>query len=367
VMLKLLLLEVFSNAAKYRQPESRIVVRVAVWPREESEEAREESEEARHVRPAYHSKVEGTLELVIESQDKLTAPSLTLEECARVFEHGFRAKNAQSTGTGVGLSTASKAAAALGGTLSMAVGQGPEGQNLTAVTFRVTTMKPETRAAAESSPPTSVPSEESAPCCAPTSEFVPATAAGAAIEEEATLGHATLPMALPPPADKPSLAKLRFLIADDSRMQLKLLAIILKQMCPQCKIVSVYNGEDALAKLAPKRSSFNPGRFDVLITDNDFGNGLLTGAEMVAQLTQLQAGSQVQPSCRLITVGCSASDGSLETLHHAGANLVWRKPIPDPGETATQLAWALARVRESRDVSCEVASAPACEAESSEK
>jgi len=323
VMLKLLLLELFANAVKYREPDSLIVVRVAVWPVGESKEAR------------HDYNVEGTLEITIESQDKLTAPSLTPEECARVFEHGFRGNNAQSTGSGVGLSTAAKAAAALGGTLSMAVGQSPDGNDLTAVTLRATMMKPDSRADAACAPLTSTPSEGFAPYRAPAPEFATATAADAAVEEEsAKVGQTAL------------CAKLRFLIADDSRMQLKLLAIILKQMCPLCKISSVLSGEDALAKLAPKGSRFNPLRYDVLITDNDYGNGLLTGVELVALVTQLRGGSAQQRSCGLITVGCSASASSLEAMHHAGADLLWRKPIPDSDFIARQLARAIACVRE---------------------
>jgi CheY-like chemotaxis protein len=121
---------------------------------------------------------------------------------------------------------------------------------------------------------------------------------------------------------------LKVLITDDIKMNRVMLTRRLKKgIAPNCVIVEACTGEEALEICANDR-------FDVIIVDQymEEAGGVMVGTDVVYAMRRMRIDS--------IIVGCSGNDLDRE-FTEAGANWVWKKPLPANAEIIAQLRLVL--------------------------
>ena len=132
---------------------------------------------------------------------------------------------------------------------------------------------------------------------------------------------------------------MKFLVADDVRMNLVMAEVMLRSATAgACRVVKVASGEEALAQLQQ-----HPRRFDVVMLDEDFGHGHLSGHEILAQMKGWLA---TQPTLTPpLFVNFSSRQSTPEyiaAMLRDGFDLVWPKcPLIAAEEAASQLKGAL--------------------------
>ena len=117
----------------------------------------------------------------------------------------------------------------------------------------------------------------------------------------------------------PLMEPLKILLVDDIKMnRMMLKRRFQKCIAPNCTIVEAATGEEALQICETET-------FDIVIMDQFMqeAGGVLVGTDVVIALRRSNIDS--------IVIGCSGNDLD-EKFHAAGAELVWKKPIP-PNET----------------------------------
>lgn len=122
---------------------------------------------------------------------------------------------------------------------------------------------------------------------------------------------------------------LRFLIIDDVKMnRMMLKRRIKKGIAPACTIMEACTGEEALEICGHER-------FDVIIVDQymEEAGGVMVGTDVVYAMRRMRIDS--------IIIGCSGNDLD-EEFGEAGANWVWKKPMPSNAEIIAHLRLALA-------------------------
>lgn len=123
---------------------------------------------------------------------------------------------------------------------------------------------------------------------------------------------------------------LRFLIIDDVKMnRMMLMRRIEKGIAPQCNISEARTGEEALEICGHEK-------FDVIIVDQymEEAGGVMVGTDVVYAMRRMRIDS--------IIIGCSGNDLD-EEFKDAGADWVWKKPMPTNREIIAHLRLALAR------------------------
>jgi CheY-like chemotaxis protein/two-component sensor histidine kinase len=121
---------------------------------------------------------------------------------------------------------------------------------------------------------------------------------------------------------------LKFLIVDDIKMNRMMLKRRLKKgIAPNCAIFEACTGEEAL-ELCGNDS------FDIIIVDQymEEAGGVMVGTDVVYAMRRMHIGS--------IIIGCSGNDLDIE-FKEAGADWVWKKPLPTNSEIVTHLRQAL--------------------------
>jgi len=283
---------------------------------------------------------------VLENEAPAGARRLSDEECARVFEEGYKGSNALPDSTGIGLATAARAAHAAAAQVFLSTREdGASGTIYMAYTvvFPVETIPPSALATYATAAPDLEVSGSTAgadpPAMSPAvSPRAPPTIALGIAPCTADAPMANEPTAHAPSPWQPLRDKLSFLLADDLKVNLKMLKITLTKACSKCRFTEVCSGEDALQRLES-----GDREYDVFVCDNQFGEGMLTGAETIARATAMIT-KLPRP---LLIVSCTAdTDASTRNeLHQVGARLVWPKPPPRPADIASQLAAELRAVR----------------------
>lgn len=122
---------------------------------------------------------------------------------------------------------------------------------------------------------------------------------------------------------------LKFLIIDDVKMnRMMLTRRIKKGIAPKCTIAEACTGEEAL-------EICGHDSFDVVIVDQymEEAGGVMVGTDVVYAMRRMRIDS--------IIIGCSGNDLDDE-FHEAGANWVWKKPMPSNTEIIAQIKLALA-------------------------
>ena len=122
------------------------------------------------------------------------------------------------------------------------------------------------------------------------------------------------------------------LIVDDVAMNRNLLRRrIQKKIAPNCIITEASTGEEAL-----RLTETGDTVFDVIIVDQymDRAGGILVGTQVIAKMRQSKLDSFI--------IGCSGND--LDSMfHEAGVDLVWKKPMPNDAQIASQFRTAMER------------------------
>ena len=309
-LLRVVLNETVSNGLKYRNPKTPIVVTVTFAL---------EGDEGEGGGGGGQGGQEGVLCMNVENQNAPGAVRLTDDECAKVLKRGYRGSNALGTSTGLGLSTATSAVAAAGGTLVLSTREDSFGLEYTASTARF--------------PATLPPPAEAAPDAA-----APAATA-AAVPAQGGASTAA------PTGVRPS--GLSFLVADDIALARLMMTIALKRICPDCTVQQASTAEQVLEmvmRTGAYRASEAPP-FDVLLLDGDYGEGSrLTGEDLFERIRAMHAVGEPMPglsSARrpilISTTADAASPSTVERVLACGADLVWGKPTPTHAEMAAQL------------------------------
>ena len=128
------------------------------------------------------------------------------------------------------------------------------------------------------------------------------------------------------PIDEP----ISILIVDDITMNRTMLRRRFEKcIAPNCTIYEATTGEESLTVCGQDIASF-----DVIIMDqymNESG-GVMVGTDAIIALRRMNVQSCI--------IGCSGNDLD-ERFHCAGANLIWKKPLPSNIEIIQQLRTAL--------------------------
>jgi signal transduction histidine kinase/CheY-like chemotaxis protein len=127
---------------------------------------------------------------------------------------------------------------------------------------------------------------------------------------------------------------LSILLVDDIGMNRAMLKRrLIKGIAPNCKVTEAVNGEQALA-LCEQQS------FDVIVMDQymEESGGVMVGTDAVIALRR----SKVQS----LIIGCSGNDVDAQ-FRAAGADLVWKKPMPSNEVMIQQIRQELRRRRQS--------------------
>jgi CheY-like chemotaxis protein len=103
-----------------------------------------------------------------------------------------------------------------------------------------------------------------------------------------------------------------------------------KCVAPNCTIQEAASGEEALQLCATGTTSHDKKSYDVVIMDQymEEAGGLLVGTDVIIAMRR----SKVQS----LIIGCSGNDLD-ELFQSAGADIVWKKPIPSNLEIIRQL------------------------------
>mmetsp|Transcript_13199 Transcript_13199/g.33826 ORF Transcript_13199/g.33826 Transcript_13199/m.33826 type:complete len:508 (+) Transcript_13199:96-1619(+) len=167
----------------------------------------------------------------------------------------------------------------------------------------------------------------------------------------------------PSPHGGDPLSGLSILIADDLKINRKLLIMRLQKICKDSNIQGVASGEEAVEVIAAATDPIGAcstlegevPAYDIVILDNDFGCGHAQGSEIVVQLRKWElertmatfnlSGRTVPPRRMLIVSWSSASSEASfrEEALKQGFDLVWSKgaTMPSEEELAEQLRMAL--------------------------
>lgn len=133
-------------------------------------------------------------------------------------------------------------------------------------------------------------------------------------------------------------APIRILIVDDLKMNRMMLSRRLRKgIAPNSSIVEASNGEEAL-KICGK------DHFDVIVVDQymEEAGGVMVGTDVVYAMRRMRIES--------IIIGCSGNDLEAE-FREAGANWVWKKPMPSNKEIIAQFRQALGNIPSTQDSS----------------
>lgn len=115
---------------------------------------------------------------------------------------------------------------------------------------------------------------------------------------------------------------IRILIVDDIQVNRTMLKRrFQKSIAPNCVISEAATGEEAL-KLCEDE------QFDVIVMDQYMAGGVMLGTDVVIVLRRNKVDA--------VVIGCSGNDLD-EPFFKAGANLVWKKPIPSNSEIIRSL------------------------------
>jgi nitrogen-specific signal transduction histidine kinase len=132
---------------------------------------------------------------------------------------------------------------------------------------------------------------------------------------------------------------IRILIVDDIKMNRTMLRRRFEKcIAPNCAIFEASTGEESLAVCGQDGTSF-----DVIIMDhymNEAG-GVMVGTDAIIALRKMNVQSYI--------IGCSGNDLE-ERFNAAGANFVWKKPLPSNIEIIQQLRIALSSRLTKNDV-----------------
>jgi CheY-like chemotaxis protein len=125
---------------------------------------------------------------------------------------------------------------------------------------------------------------------------------------------------------------LSILITNDIKMnRIMLRHRLQKCIAPNCIIQEAATGEEALQLCAANTTtSHDKKSFDVVIMDQymEEAGGLLVGTDVIISMRR----SKIQS----LIIGCSGNDLD-ESFQSAGADIVWKKPIPSNVEIIRQL------------------------------
>jgi CheY-like chemotaxis protein len=124
--------------------------------------------------------------------------------------------------------------------------------------------------------------------------------------------------------------KISFLIIDDVKMnRMMLKRRIMKSIAPNAIIKEASTGEEAL-EICGKEN------FDVIVVDQymEEAGGVMVGTDVVFAMRRMRILS--------IIIGCSGNDMD-EQFAEAGADWVWKKPMPSNSEIIAELKTAMAR------------------------
>jgi CheY-like chemotaxis protein len=127
----------------------------------------------------------------------------------------------------------------------------------------------------------------------------------------------------------------RFLIIDDVKMNRTMLRRrIQKGIAPNCTIREACTGEEAL-EICGKDS------FDVIIVDQymEEAGGVMVGTDVVYAMRRMRIDAFI--------IGCSGNDLDAE-FAEAGADWIWKKPMPCNEKIIQDLRAAFAKRKESR-------------------
>jgi two-component system, NarL family, sensor histidine kinase EvgS len=122
---------------------------------------------------------------------------------------------------------------------------------------------------------------------------------------------------------------LKILIIDDIKMNRSMLSRrFQKCIAPNCSIKEATTGEESL-------SICENEEFDVIIVDQYMheAGGVMVGTDAIIAMRRLKVDS--------VIIGCSGNDLDSKFIA-AGADLIWKKPMPSNSEIIQQLRSALA-------------------------
>lgn len=140
--------------------------------------------------------------------------------------------------------------------------------------------------------------------------------------------------------DMPALIpdKISVLIIDDVKMnRLMLRRRIMKGVAPNTSIMEASTGEEALSICAANR-------FDVIVVDQymEEAGGVMVGTDVVFAMRRQRIDS--------IIIGCSGNDMD-ELFKEAGADWVWKKPMPSNATIVKQLRTGLKKKKKATKLS----------------
>jgi two-component system aerobic respiration control sensor histidine kinase ArcB len=129
--------------------------------------------------------------------------------------------------------------------------------------------------------------------------------------------------------------ELKILLIDDIKMNRTMLRHrIMKGIAPNCVITEASTGEEAL-------EICSRSKFDVIVVDQYMqeAGGMMLGTDVVCAMRQSKIES--------IIIGCSGNDID-DCFHDAGADWVWKKPMPSNTKILSQLHGALRKKKQPR-------------------
>ena len=147
------------------------------------------------------------------------------------------------------------------------------------------------------------------------------------------------PMEIVDQSNAPIEEPIRILIVDDISMNRNMLRRRFEKcVAPNCVIQEARTGEESLTVCGEDGTSF-----DVIIMDqymNEAG-GVMVGTDAIIALRRMNVQSYI--------IGCSGNDLN-ERFYTAGANLIWKKPLPSNTEIIQQLRVALSWKKHHEDI-----------------
>ena len=403
-MLRMVLAEAIGNAVKYGAADTDLAISVKYEPAAHSfrtvrdgEAGIEAAGQSGHsMTGAKGGEMSGELSISLSNQNREGVASLSDEARRRVFERGFTGASALTgdpgSSTGIGLSTVAVAAAAAKGTVALH----SETKEVDGITSSFTTLAIKFPAelfsgeldndagssASSTSSASSISLANILPGTHPPSTEPPYHPANGLRTPEETSPRAS-PINTSTPADAPlgapgtsptfheplpsyELDRLSYLLADDVSVNLKVLRAHLRVISHNAAIDCVKSGEEVLEKVMASfpstvadvhvggveeahmsdDSASLPVGYDVLVLDDDFGFGRLSGTEVVAEIKRMYTAELgVQRPLLVMCTARADRPGDPALLQQTGADLVWPKTLVGREEMRAQIAAALARHR----------------------